>query len=151
MGWVTAASVIAANYDTSTHCAQALCCVSCILNTLLLEFSSTNGLGIMVPILQIRECGLVTDWDLSEARASTLQILGPVGTGLKSLLYHFTHSVTLRKLRCLPEPQFLYFAKWNSYPYLTEDCYKIMCGDCSVLGGLGMREIASKQPYPWAG
>lgn len=26
-----------------------------------------------------------------------------------------------------------------------------MCGDCSVLGGLGIRENASKWLFPWAG
>ena len=43
---MTAAAVMIANNDGCTPCAQALCCVSPMLNTLLLEFSSTNGLGL---------------------------------------------------------------------------------------------------------
>lgn len=77
-----------ANDDTGPSCAQALCCVSSMLNTLLREFSSSSGLEIVVPILQTREWRLITGWDWFEARAPAVQILSPVGFGFKSLLHH---------------------------------------------------------------
>lgn len=43
---VAAAAAMIANNDGCTSCAQALCCVSPMLSTLLLEFSSANGLGL---------------------------------------------------------------------------------------------------------
>lgn len=44
-------------------------------------------LEIVVPILQTGEWRLVTGWDWFEARVPTLQILGPVSIGFKSLLH----------------------------------------------------------------
>ena len=43
---VTAVILMTANDDRCNSGAQALCCVSSMLNTLLLAFSSTNGLGL---------------------------------------------------------------------------------------------------------
>lgn len=75
----------------------------------------------MMPILQIRELRLVTDWNLFEARALALQILGL--WALDSNPCHAIYSLCgFGKMTS----SFSSSAKWDSHPYLTGLCKIIM-------------------------